>query len=397
MYKAIEKTECSVCGSSFLDQSIDLPNLPLTGVYCDSSKDLSSYLFHDQGLKICLDCGHGQLSKILDPSLIYDKTYFHRSSSSNIAKFGNDCFLDFINLILGDGTVECILEVGANDLYLLNKIKHKAKSAIAVDPIWANDGYPEDVGIAVIGKFIENLEASDLPVKPNVVIAIQTFEHLVDPRGQLLRILEMADDDAICFLEVPGFDALLNSYRFDQIFHQHIQYFSLHSMLRLIQEVGCEYIGHVVNCRYWGGALGVAFKKVKSKNRTKEAIRTLPIPADAVKNAFIHFQFKMTEVMRLAESVSSGKIYGFGAAQMVPTLAYHMNSDFGMLTSILDDNPERANLYYPGLSCKTQLLNEQIVLDDAAVLITAIDSARPILKRLLDLNPQQIINPFNII
>jgi len=32
---------------------------------------------------------------------------------------------------------------------------------------------------------------------------------------------------------------------------------------------------------------------------------------------------------------------GFGAAQMVPTLAYHMETDLGFLEAILDDNPAR--------------------------------------------------------
>ena len=48
-------------------------------------------------------------------------------------------------------------------------------------------------------------------------------------------------------------------------------------------------------------------------------------------------------------SYSDKKIYGFGAALMLPLLAYYIN-DFNKLDSILDDDKSKNDLYYLNIS-----------------------------------------------
>ena len=58
-------TECSVCSNGELETIIDMPQLPLTGIYV--SKRVPDMLNgHDQKLQFCPVCGHEQLEHLLE-------------------------------------------------------------------------------------------------------------------------------------------------------------------------------------------------------------------------------------------------------------------------------------------------------------------------------------------
>jgi len=82
---------------------------------------------------------------------------------------------------------------------------------------------------------------------------------------------------------------------------------------------------------------------------------------------------------------------GFGAAQMLPILAYHMRSDLRNLRFILDDNPEKKGRTYPSIATTIDFAPDYDNLKDYAVLITALDSARSIAERLKALSARYIV------
>ncbi len=93
--------------------------------------------------------------------------------------------------------------------------------------------------------------------------------------------------------------------------------------------------------------------------------------------------------------MAAGPQYGFGAAQLLPILAYHMHADFKELAAVLDDNPDRQGLYYPDLAPQIRAPGANLV--DARVVITALDSARPIVARAIALGARDIVLPLQVI
>ncbi|MBI3315547.1 MAG: hypothetical protein HYZ87_01045, partial [Candidatus Omnitrophica bacterium] len=112
------KTSCSVCRGGRLEKVLDLPEFPLTGIYVEKPCP-DRFPDFDQSLMLCPDCGHAQLSRVVDPDYLYVKTYSHRSSESPISIQGNDFFLGFLDRISDHRRFKSVLEVGCNDLYLL--------------------------------------------------------------------------------------------------------------------------------------------------------------------------------------------------------------------------------------------------------------------------------------
>jgi hypothetical protein len=123
----------------------------------------------------------------------------------------------------------------------------------------------------------------------------------------------------------------------------------------------------------------------------------LSITLEQISDRYADYRCKIEAVKNtLDHLVKQGTpTVGFGAAQMVPMLAYHMRSDFSELQSILDDNPDKAGRTYPSIATTIQPASEFLTLENHAVLLTALDSARPILNRLAKLRPRYIVSPNN--
>ena len=134
MIKA-KKQECSICRNKDLHVILNMPGFPFTGIYLKSS-DNPRYKGVDQNLLFCPKCGHAQLQNILDHNLVYDNTYIHRSSASEISRRGNDFFQRYLEKICAGSIFKRILEIGCNDFYLLKKIDNIGDKLFGLDPVW---------------------------------------------------------------------------------------------------------------------------------------------------------------------------------------------------------------------------------------------------------------------
>ena len=384
---------CNVCGCNDFFSLFSSKNMPLTGLYvpADIQNDLKTY---DQEFLVCNSCGHGQLKKIINPEILYDDTYTHRSSESPISISGNDFFYKYITDLTTNINFSSILEVGCNDLILIKQIQNLADEITGVDPIWIDKDFEYNEKTSIKGAFINELSKdNDFKTPPDLILSAHTFEHIPFMFDHFKMLYDLSSDNCRFIIELPCFDTMVETKRFDQIFHQHLQHISLHSMMTLINRLGCKYVNHKFNFGYWGGTLLFCFDKVASNSSQNNP--DLPKMDNAIIcNNFEDFKGSLSSARRYCEE--NENVYGFGAAQMLPVIAHHMDSDLGFLDGIIDDNPERVGTFLPSIT--TPIVSSKTIKDfsEAIILITALDSTRPILRRLLDLSPKRILNPLNI-
>lgn len=392
-YIANKRCACAVCGNKNLEEAIDLPKLPLTDTYCYKEMN-DPYGGIDQSLLYCSECSHAQLFRIVNPNILYNKNYHFRTSKSITARSGTESFINYLTSLFPQKQYSTILDIGCNDLYLLQQLKPIAKKCIGVDPVWIGKEHEvKDESINVYGNWFEELDKNTLSnIFPDLIVCRHTLEHISDPKKVLQLLLDTVQNGTVFLFEVPAFDPLVARYRFDQVFHQHLQYFSLASFLRLIEEVGGEYIAHSWNYHDWGG-LRIAFKKNGKCKFTYDSER---IDIDTIKKNYRMFrqQFRITN--DILHSLEGEPIYGYGAAQMLPVIAYHLENDLSCLISILDDDPSKDGISYWNLPVTVQSSRKVRDIEKATVVITAIDNANPIMRRLFEIRPKHIIYPFHI-
>lgn len=389
------RDRCCICNAVMIE-AIDLPALPLTETYCRQPV-ANSLPGINQKLMFCQDCGHGQLATQISPKILYGANYCFRTSASVTARKGTQFFLSVLDEVAPKRNFKCVLDLGCNDLHLLSQLKDRAAVRIGIDPVWrGREAEREDSSVYVYGNNIEDIRLADLPARPDLVICRHTLEHIQEPRAVLELLMRVATPDAIFVFEVPGFDGLISRLRFDQIFHQHLQYFSLASFLRLVEECGGAFLLHRENFHDWG-AMAVAFTRSSS---IKSVAWDVPPPllGDITKRYAV-FRGQMKNTNEILTELNGTAVYGYGAAQMLPVLSYHLGNDLSLLAAVLDDDPAKDGIGYWNLPVKVWPSSRVPDLSQAAVLITAIDNVSPIMTRLLTSpqRPRHIIYPLHVI
>jgi len=392
------KTHCAVCQTPLDKPTLHLSKLPLTEMYT-KIKPQKFVGYADLFFHLCTVCGHGQLSRVLDPAVLYGPSaYFFRTSQSNTAKKANDIFITFINRLVQKKRFDTIIDIGCSDLYLLNALNDRAQTLIGIDPVLA--GKEEELSkgkIKVYGDFFENLNLSKKLGKGNVLIlSSHTLEHVENPRRMVQAILDASSPNTICAFQFPCLDPLVADGRYDQIFHQHLGYFSINSFIYLINDLGGEIIDYEINYHHWGSLL-VAFKKSNAKKNNKKRVLKPTITPKKITEGFKIFQQKMTMMRNYLRTITDGPIYGFGAALMLPILSYHLQDDLSHFSGILDDDINKRGLYYINLPLSIKIPDQVGDIGNSTIVITALSTTRSVLPRVLSLGPKRIIFPLTTI
>lgn len=392
-----KRGRCAACGSIELEVAIELPDLPLTGMYSrEAMQEMPGGI--DQRLLICAACGHAQLAGQVTPAALYDDSYSFRTSVSATARQGTGFFLSMLDELAPGRHFNCVIDIGCNDLYLLKKLEGRADVRVGIDPIWASkEDEKDDKSITVIGAGVEAVAlGSILDTPPELIVCRHTMEHIYEPAAVLQKLLDVAAEDALFLFEMPSFEPLVNRLRFDQVFHQHLQYFSLASFCRLLDEVGGVYVSHRENYHDWGALLVAFTKSSKSPGQGDKKVQPA-FDISAIRKRYDIFRRQMAATNDELKLFEGTTIYGYGAAQMLPVLAYHLGNDLSMLTAVVDDDPARDGWHYWNLPLAILHTAKVRDMEDASVFITAVDNVKPILSKLLERCPRHIIYPFHII
>lgn len=385
-----EITACCACGGN-LETLLELPRLPLTGLYGETPPTAAALAQgFDQSLCYCPNCTHLQLGRFLDGGFLYDASYGFRTAGSQTASAATRYFRDWLLTLLPAGRCDTIVEFGCNDTTLLQTLADVARQRIGIDPILAHTAdLPADITTLAVG-----IEAVDLrrfgADGPDLILCQHTLEHMPDPDGLLRHLRGQVGNQTIFAFEFPCADLLVAQQRFDQVFHQHLQYFSCRSIAGLLERHGFELIDFTFNASHWG-ALLLAFRLGRGGC---EPLRQRQPRLERARLDGAHELFcrQMRACAALLDATEP-PLYGFGAGQMLPVLDYHLGGAARRCAAIIDDDRARQGQWYGNLPLAIQS-SAGVDFPGSAFLITAVDSRRAIAARLATLGAGRIVSPF---
>ena len=87
---------------------------------------------------------------------------------------------------------------------------------------------------------------------------------------------------------------------------------------------------------------------------------------------------------------------GYGATNMLPILYYHLKIREAQLPVILDDDAAKNELRFANLNVAIKIPDLPKDIEGKTVVVTALDHIRPIVAKLRQNNPRQIVVPLNM-
>ena len=262
--------DCLVCDSQNVQKIIDLGMHSFADTFISESQIGDSEPIFPLVCQMCDDCGHVQLvheTKADERYNLYD--YSYTSSNSKFSRNHWDSFewevSDRIKLKSGSK----VLEIGSNDGYLTERFKMAGSEVLGVDPSHYMVKLAKERGIETEAYLFTEENSNEILKKfdkVDLVVANNVFNHSDNPLDFSKGVENVLKDDGFFVFEVPYWLYTVNTQRFDQIYHEHVSYFTIRSVQKLLSRAGFKIaFAEVVN--YHGGSLRVFAVKEGSSNQ----------------------------------------------------------------------------------------------------------------------------------
>ena len=380
-----------IVNNSKTELLIDFKDYPLTEFYQRFNDNSFEFpLVYDQELRFCSESNHAFLGNLLPQDFIYNSDNYNSALSSSIGAVASiNNFFTFIDKNLKNGT-QCLIDIGANDSTLLKKFSNMGAKLIGIDPHANSD----DKNIICLKEYFENVDLSNYAKGKKTFLSSHTLEHIYDPRKFMKILSESSSEKDQFFFQFPSLELLLRDNRFDQIHHQHIQYFSIQSFSQLISEFGFQLIDHHFDPDHFG-TLMVSFKKTSKAIKVFEYENFYSIVE--IKDRYSIFCSDISNSNKKIE-YSKNNLYCYGASLMLPILHYYMPS-MSKTLKIIDQDKSKSGLSYANFDFEI-IEGSDTDLTESDVIVTAVASkltARKIITKLTDLKAMNIILPLNTI
>ena len=374
------------CCNQLAEGIIQIEKYPLTEfykIYENEGGELSGFL--DQELCYCEQCDHLFLEKIIDVREIYTN-YLTTTTSS---KGAIDCLLNFKKFIDKKLDVEnptYVIDIGGNDSYFLGLFDKSKFDLVNID---ANAEGGD--GINIIRSFLEDVDLSTFSKDSKIIVSSHTIEHLQNPADLIKKIAAVVSGDDRVFLQFPSLEMMITDARFDQVCHQHLNYFSLSSISKLLKNYGLI----VMNYEYDSSHFGTLRIMAKKSNSLDEVFAVTQNTSLKILNRYSFFREYYSSLQNILQNKLNGQ-QGFGAGLMVPTLAYYLPL-INDLEIILDENASKFNMQFINLAPK--ICDATMIDTHRPIIITSISTktaARNIYAKLSSFGCEDITIPTHL-
>lgn len=348
---------CRVCGNDDLTKVVDLGDQFLTGVFPRVGDDDPSVGPLELGL--CPQCGLVQLLHTYDAGEMYGENYGYRSglNASMVKHLQRKArFLEHLaDLQPGD----TVLDIGANDSTLLQGYRTPGLERVGMDPTivkW-RQYYPEDIR-AVADFFSAERYRTEGLAPAKVVTSIAMFYDLDDPVAFARQVRASLADDGVWHFEQSYMPSMLRANSYDTICHEHVEYYSLQVVDRILQHAGMELLDVRFN-RVNGGSFAVTAQPAAGPRPRNGALidwflrqeQRLGITDAQIFRAFDRsvqqHRADLTDLVRTLKG-SGSTVVGYGASTKGNVLLQYCELTAADLPVIAEVNPNKFGCMTPG-------------------------------------------------
>ncbi len=345
-YKTI--SSCRSCGSDKLKTVINLGNHKIVGFSTFEETPVIP-------LEVCLcdNCKLLQLRHTTRPDLLWNENYGYRSGVNEAMVKHLAGIAESVQheVELKDGDV--VVDIGCNDGTLLDKYSANVLQ-VGFDPSKNMFNYArellKDKDHFLFNDFFSSKSYQEsVDKKAKIITAISMFYDLDDPKTFLNDCKDILADDGILVIQQNYAVGMIENCSFDNICHEHVEYYTLISMRNLLSQVGLE-IYHVEENQLNGGSFRTYICKSghrKADDTVGKMLKkelSLGLDGGGVYSKFAEMVERVSTWLRefIGTEASKGKtVYAYGASTRGGTLLQACGLDKGQIKAAVERNPDK--------------------------------------------------------
>ena len=356
MQDYIHKTTCRVCEGADLVKVLDLGSTPPANAYLkkeDLDKPEKSYPL---ALYFCRTCSLAQLLDVVNPEILFKDYHFLTGASAPSVEHFKKYAEEVIKPLISSKD-DLVIDIGGNDGGLLSFVKDYAR-VLNVDPADNLAPLSEEKGVPFYPAFFTSQTADDVLKKygqAKVVVANNVFAHTDPIRDVFKGVAKLIGEDGTFVFEVHWNKHLIEEGAFDQIYHEHLCFYSLHAAKYLVEAAGMK-VFDVQIVPMQGQSLRVYASKNKAEKGSVNEILEIEKSAGLTdEKTFLEFGEKVStnkeklRTLLLGLKEQGKRIVGYGAPAKGNTLLNYYGIGPDILDYLTDTTTLKQGLYSPGM------------------------------------------------
>ena len=350
------KFDCRCCGKKDLKRVVSLGLQPLANnLKTKKKQEIDTYPLE---MNYCPNCHNCQLSVAVDPKKMFSN-YLYTSSTS---KTFRDHFVNAAKKYAKEFNLNpkksYILDIGSNDGIALKPFKKlNFKKILGIEPAKNLANLANKNKIKTFNGFLTKKNLKKIKKNADLILASNVFAHSDDLKEMAECMISLLSKKGTIIIEVQYLMNTLQDLTFDNIYHEHYNYWSLTSLINFFKKFNVK-IFRAEKIKTHGGSLRIYIQKKKNIKVDKSVNKILKEEEIyGIKNYNTYKKFGK-KVYKIRDNVikninklkkDGNKLIGYGA----PAKATTALNFFGIsneIDCIIEDNKLKQGKIIPGVN-----------------------------------------------
>lgn len=351
--------KCRGCGAELTHQFVDLGAAPPSNAYLTAIDLQRPEEYYPLRVLVCNSCLLCQTEDFVASEHMFDENYAYFSSFSTMWLDHAKRYAAYMTDRFGLTAESHVLEVAANDGYLLQYFKTLGIPCLGVEPTRSTADAAREKGIEIIGEFFGEVFARRLRdggVASDLIAANNVLAHVPDVNDFVSGFRVMLKPKGVVTCEFPHLLNLIDQRQFDTIYHEHYSYFSLLAVSAIFRRNGLD-VFDVEELPTHGGSLRL-FGCLPGAHPVSDRVEALLARERSagldLLGAYGDFQEQVNKIKDdfvsfLIEQKRQGRrVVGYGAAAKANTLMNYAGIRPDLVEYVVDRNPAKMGKFLPG-------------------------------------------------
>jgi SAM-dependent methyltransferase len=229
---------CRHCQTPLRHVFLDLGYAPPSNAYLSEDDLRRPELTYPLKLYVCDHCWLVQTQDVVAADALFtsDYAYFSSTSTGWLQHAADDTAM--ITQRLGLNADSLVIEVAANDGYLLRNFVQAGIPRLGIEPTAATAAAAEAQGIPILRQFFGTALGRKLATQgrqTDLIIGNNVYAHVPDINDFTAGLKAALKPAGTITLEFPHLLQLITYNQFDTVYHEHFSYLSLHAVQRILQ------------------------------------------------------------------------------------------------------------------------------------------------------------------
>ena len=353
--------KCRHCGSDVSHVLVDLGTAPPSNAYLTKMALKRPEKYFPLRVLVCESCWLVQAEAYSRAAELFNEEYAYFSSFSTEWLNHSKRYVEDMTVRFRLGSSSTVVEVAANDGYLLQYVKEKSIGCYGIEPTASTANAARQKGIEIVQDFLSTSLAQQLRSQgktADLVVANNVLAHVPDINdfSNACRLLMKPNGVFTC--EFPHLMNLVLHNQFDTIYHEHFSYLSFTTVCEIFSKNGLE-VFDVEEIGTHGGSLRVYSQKAEVGNqlvstavgslletennagmKSKEFYEQFSEAADLAKLKLLSFLCKAKAERKV--------VVAYGAAAKGNTMLNFAGVRSDLISYVVDRNPSKQGKWLPG-------------------------------------------------